>query len=194
MVAGQLPFESANIGQMLTDVIYSKPDIPDSLSPSCRDLIERCLAKDPQARISLPEIRKHLWITAGEGDELLELPDMTDIESRISEEIQAIQEPLEKDEIEEGGAVHRIMKRKVVRTIMRDNLPPPCDGLMSLQHQRRHSVSELFKTALCGSPLQPNRLPIRSRASPLMTVPVFRTRGANKQRRESHDIIRIGLK
>ena len=35
--------------------------LPDNVSDECRDLIQRILLKDPQDRISMPEIRQHPW-------------------------------------------------------------------------------------------------------------------------------------
>jgi len=58
LLTGNCPFP--NIGAILK----GKFNKPETLSPSCLNLLERLLTVDTQARISLEEVLKHTWVTS----------------------------------------------------------------------------------------------------------------------------------
>ncbi|OAY35350.1 serine/threonine-protein kinase SAPK10 [Manihot esculenta] len=67
MLVGAYPFEDPNEPkdfrktiQRILNVQYSIPDIVQ-ISPECRDLISRIFVFDPAARITIPQIKNHLW-------------------------------------------------------------------------------------------------------------------------------------
>ncbi|KAH9089418.1 hypothetical protein LEN26_019201 [Aphanomyces euteiches] len=65
LVVGKLPFQADSI-LALFDLIAQVPVVfPASLSPDLRDLLERMLTKDPKARISLEDVLRHPWLSAG---------------------------------------------------------------------------------------------------------------------------------
>jgi serine/threonine protein kinase len=70
IVTGRLPFYDANIAVMLGNILKLDPEIPAGVSPMCRQLLIRCLAKDPRGRITLDEIRGHPWIAEYENPRL----------------------------------------------------------------------------------------------------------------------------
>jgi serine/threonine protein kinase len=63
MVTGRVPFYDRNISVMFQNILTTEPIIPPDLSPFLRDLLQRCLVKDPRLRISLLEIKNHAWIS-----------------------------------------------------------------------------------------------------------------------------------
>ena len=65
MLCGELPFEIDDENDMKTlvyNIIHGKYTIPDNLSPSCRDLIQKILEINPDKRITIDEIKKHEWV------------------------------------------------------------------------------------------------------------------------------------
>jgi hypothetical protein len=47
-------------------IMMGKYDIPNSISPECRDLIKIILVVDPQERATLEQMRNHPWTTASD--------------------------------------------------------------------------------------------------------------------------------
>jgi serine/threonine protein kinase len=72
MVTGRVPFWDYNISVMFQNILTIDPVIPPDLSPFLRDLITRCLIKDPRLRITLLEIRNHAWLSEVQDLRLLE--------------------------------------------------------------------------------------------------------------------------
>jgi serine/threonine protein kinase len=62
LVMGYQPFYSKHIQQVFQKIVYDKVHIPDTVSPSLRDLLSKLLTKDPSRRITLAELRRHPWM------------------------------------------------------------------------------------------------------------------------------------
>lgn len=62
MVCGYLPFEDADTAKLYKKIMAGKFDMPDFLSLEAQDFIGRVLHTDPVKRISIPDIRKQLWM------------------------------------------------------------------------------------------------------------------------------------
>ncbi|XP_067014704.2 calcium/calmodulin-dependent protein kinase kinase 1 [Anabrus simplex] len=63
---GRVPFHSDNIPALYQKIQNDPLRFPEKpeISPDLRDLIERMLHKDPSTRLTLPEIKRHPWVTA----------------------------------------------------------------------------------------------------------------------------------
>lgn len=67
MLVGAYPFEDPeepkDFRKMIQRILSVQYTIPDNinLSPECRHLISRIFVADPEARISIPEIKRHGW-------------------------------------------------------------------------------------------------------------------------------------
>lgn len=73
LTVGCLPFEDENISNLLEKILYEPPVIPDLVSHGLRDLIMRMLAKNPEERISLQDIKNHKWMNTREDGQTLKI-------------------------------------------------------------------------------------------------------------------------
>ena len=65
MVCGYLPFEDKNNDKLYKKILSGHFEIPDRLSPNCKDLITKILKVNPKKRIKLEEIMKHPFLKNG---------------------------------------------------------------------------------------------------------------------------------
>ncbi|KAF7730196.1 hypothetical protein EC973_002804 [Apophysomyces ossiformis] len=71
LVYGQPPFTSTNLVE-LYEMIKSNPvPYPKDLDPDLLDLLAKLLEKDPEKRITMPELRVHPWVTRHGEDPLI---------------------------------------------------------------------------------------------------------------------------
>ena len=61
LLCGSLPFDDENIPNLFRKIKNGLFNLPNHLSPHSRDLISKMLIVDPLKRITIPEIRQHLW-------------------------------------------------------------------------------------------------------------------------------------
>ena len=66
IIIGKLPFAHENVTEMMRQISCDEPVFPDTISPILRDLLVRLLDKDPAKRITIDEIKEHVWMTSGE--------------------------------------------------------------------------------------------------------------------------------
>ena len=72
MATGKYPFVSSEHSKLYRLIQNSEPDYPPEIINSpLHDLICRLLKKQPEDRITLAQIKEHIWITKG-GSEPLE--------------------------------------------------------------------------------------------------------------------------
>ncbi|KAK3927327.1 Calcium/calmodulin-dependent protein kinase kinase 2 [Frankliniella fusca] len=66
LVFGDVPFHDDNVLSLYHKIKTESVRFPErpAISASLKDLIERLLLKDPAARITLPEVKQHPWVTA----------------------------------------------------------------------------------------------------------------------------------
>jgi len=62
MVTQELPFHNLNMPALFKQIQFSDFNDPPQASPELKDLIRKMLAKDPQKRITIDQIRSHSWI------------------------------------------------------------------------------------------------------------------------------------
>ena len=63
MVCGVLPFDDDNYTMQLHKVVTTEPEYPTSLSPILIELLKMLLQKDPNARITLEQLKQHPWVS-----------------------------------------------------------------------------------------------------------------------------------
>lgn len=65
LVHGNVPFIATSVPGVYEKIKYDPLEFPptSTISPELRDLIVSMLDKDPQTRITLPQIKQHNWIT-----------------------------------------------------------------------------------------------------------------------------------
>ncbi|KAJ8971251.1 hypothetical protein NQ314_000792 [Rhamnusium bicolor] len=64
-VYGQVPFFDSNIVGLYSKIRHQSVEFPEKpkVSEDLKDLIRKMLVKDPNKRITLPEIKEHAWVT-----------------------------------------------------------------------------------------------------------------------------------
>ncbi|SOV05485.1 related to calcium/calmodulin dependent protein kinase C [Ustilago sp. UG-2017a] len=83
MVVGHLPFNKHNFYEMYEAIKNDEPDYPSHLSEDLKDLLQNMLAKDPEKRITVPQMRQHPWTNKVEPGILLSREE--NVEAVISE-------------------------------------------------------------------------------------------------------------
>lgn len=73
MVHGELPYEDENMQRLMQKIIYTQPKYSASLSPPLRDLLQKMLLKDPQARITLEQIKEHTWFSQYQYADMMDM-------------------------------------------------------------------------------------------------------------------------
>ncbi|OHS97872.1 CAMK family protein kinase [Tritrichomonas foetus] len=62
MATGNLPFVDNNTHNLIHKITTSAPDFPPNVSAPLSDLILKMLAKNPEERITIPQIALHPWV------------------------------------------------------------------------------------------------------------------------------------
>ncbi|XP_052453458.1 SNF related kinase b [Carassius gibelio] len=62
LVCGHPPFQEANDSETLIMIMDCRYNVPNHVSPECKDLISRMLQRDPAKRASLTAIEGHSWL------------------------------------------------------------------------------------------------------------------------------------
>ena len=65
MVCGYLPFDGEDNNILFKNIVECNPEIPDYLSPECRELIMDILKEDPMERINIDDIKKTKFYLKG---------------------------------------------------------------------------------------------------------------------------------
>ncbi|KAG6121988.1 hypothetical protein E4U14_000434 [Claviceps sp. LM454 group G7] len=68
---GKIPFNRAGVLEIYEAVKSDAPVFPEGEDADFVDLMERILEKDPERRVTMPELREHPWVTRGGADPLL---------------------------------------------------------------------------------------------------------------------------
>jgi serine/threonine protein kinase len=66
LVAGELPFNDDNMQRLLHKIVYTEVAYPSFMSSGLVDLLQKLLAKNPDARITLDKIKEHHWFSQTE--------------------------------------------------------------------------------------------------------------------------------
>jgi hypothetical protein len=81
ITTGRFPFDGENLEALFRKIVTQEIAYPTFLSRAFVNLLRRMLAKDPDLRISLPEIREHDWLSESHYAALLTM----DLRARMSE-------------------------------------------------------------------------------------------------------------
>ncbi|KAJ4858876.1 protein kinase domain-containing protein [Trichoderma breve] len=68
---GRIPFNKEAMLEIYEAIKTEEPELPKDESPSFVDLMGRLLDKNPETRITMPELREHPWVTKEGTDPLL---------------------------------------------------------------------------------------------------------------------------
>ncbi|KPM07628.1 serine/threonine kinase SAD-1-like protein, partial [Sarcoptes scabiei] len=91
LLVGALPFDDDNLRQLLEKVKRGTFHIPHFVPPECQDLLRRMIEVDANKRISLSEVIRHPWVTAGSKNELeLELPMREVVQTHITTSVEEL--------------------------------------------------------------------------------------------------------
>nr|XP_024216980.1 serine/threonine-protein kinase BRSK2 [Halyomorpha halys] len=84
LLVGALPFDDDNLRQLLEKVKRGVFHIPHFVPPDCQNLLRGMIEVNPEKRLTLSDINRHPWVTAGGKGELeLELPMMEVVQTHI---------------------------------------------------------------------------------------------------------------
>jgi serine/threonine protein kinase len=64
IVSGRSPFEDPHCGKRRCKILHQDPTFPVTITPTLKDLLHCMLAKDPNERITLENIKQHPWTTS----------------------------------------------------------------------------------------------------------------------------------
>ncbi|KAF5291762.1 hypothetical protein FQA39_LY14250 [Lamprigera yunnana] len=91
LLVGALPFDDDNLRQLLEKVKRGVFHIPHFVPPDCQSLLRGMIEVNPDKRLTLTEINKHQWATAGGKGELeLELPMMEVVQTHVLPSIDSV--------------------------------------------------------------------------------------------------------
>ncbi|XP_044763334.1 serine/threonine-protein kinase BRSK2 [Coccinella septempunctata] len=91
LLVGALPFDDDNLRQLLEKVKRGVFHIPHFVPPDCQSLLRGMIEVNPEKRLTLSEINKHAWVTAGGKGELeLEQPMMDVVQTHVLPSIESI--------------------------------------------------------------------------------------------------------
>ncbi|KAK5638060.1 hypothetical protein RI129_012355 [Pyrocoelia pectoralis] len=91
LLVGALPFDDDNLRQLLEKVKRGVFHIPHFVPPDCQSLLRGMIEVNPDKRLTLTEINKHQWVTAGGKGELeLELPMMEVVQTHVLPSIDSV--------------------------------------------------------------------------------------------------------
>ncbi|CAH2056144.1 unnamed protein product, partial [Iphiclides podalirius] len=91
LLVGALPFDDDNLRQLLEKVKRGVFHVPHFVPPDCQQLLRGMIEVNPEKRMTLAEITRHPWVTAGGRGELeQELPMMEVVQTRVLPSADAI--------------------------------------------------------------------------------------------------------
>ncbi|XP_044735568.1 serine/threonine-protein kinase BRSK1 [Chrysoperla carnea] len=91
LLVGALPFDDDNLRQLLEKVKRGVFHIPHFVPPDCQNLLRGMIEVNPEKRLTLADINRHPWVTAGgKGEMELELPMMEVVQTHVLPSIDAV--------------------------------------------------------------------------------------------------------
>eukprot|EP01105_Mastigella_eilhardi_P005345 TRINITY_DN1707_c0_g1_i1.p1 TRINITY_DN1707_c0_g1~~TRINITY_DN1707_c0_g1_i1.p1 ORF type:complete len:709 (-),score=191.94 TRINITY_DN1707_c0_g1_i1:76-2202(-) len=72
-VCGVLPFDGNSFYELYNNIIEAKYNLPATVSPQCKDLIQKILVPNIANRYKIEQILTHPWVTAGKEEDPLEM-------------------------------------------------------------------------------------------------------------------------
>ncbi|XP_014483013.1 PREDICTED: serine/threonine-protein kinase BRSK2 [Dinoponera quadriceps] len=91
LLVGALPFDDDNLRKLLEKVKRGLFYIPHFVPPECQNLLRGMIEVDPEKRLTLAAINRHVWVTAsGKGELELELSMMDVVQTHVIPSVDAI--------------------------------------------------------------------------------------------------------
>ncbi|XP_057331598.1 serine/threonine-protein kinase BRSK2 isoform X3 [Microplitis mediator] len=91
LLVGALPFDDDNLRQLLEKVKRGVFHIPHFVPPDCQNLLRGMIEVNPDKRLTLADINKHIWVTAaGKGELELELSMMEVVQTHVIPSVELI--------------------------------------------------------------------------------------------------------
>jgi serine/threonine protein kinase len=124
MATGMLPFDDDNIQTLLRKIVSQEVSYPTYLSRPLVDLLKRMLAKNPDMRITLDEIKKHEWFSQTQYEALFAMnlseratevfvdSDLVDQMSQMGIETATLRQQLLLGGFTELTAMYRMVRRQ----------------------------------------------------------------------------------
>ncbi|CAH0712929.1 unnamed protein product, partial [Brenthis ino] len=193
LLVGALPFDDDNLRQLLEKVKRGVFHVPHFVPPDCQQLLRGMIEVNPEKRMTLAEITRHPWVTAGGRGELeQELPMMEVVQTRVLPSIEAIDPDVLQAICSLGCFKHRdkliqdllsphhntekviyflLLERKRRRPARDDEPRPPAPATPSDPPRKRldtcrvNGQSAHFGQISEGSPITPRRSQFRSASS-----------------------------
>jgi serine/threonine protein kinase len=88
LLHGHCPFEADCIVNLYHKILHDSIKINENLSQDFQDLIKQMLQKDPNARITVPEIKLHPWVTTHGTEPMMSTEENCVFEDVTEEEVQ----------------------------------------------------------------------------------------------------------
>lgn len=176
LLHGRLPFSSKNMSQYLQNILNTPIEFDPSLCPPLRDLLEGMLERDPQRRLSIPQIMNNSWFTSSPMDFRLFIrpefindeinPEILSSVSLDFREAKAIQSDIQAHQFNSKTAIYRMLNNQRIHKLLNElqfstsrrprfSLPsqrsPPLPTFTYRKHSNtKTSVSDFSKNSNLG--------------------------------------------
>ncbi|XP_041004441.1 SNF1-related protein kinase catalytic subunit alpha KIN10 isoform X3 [Juglans microcarpa x Juglans regia] len=138
LLCGTLPFDDENIPNLFKKIKGGIYTLPSHLSAGARDLIPRMLVVDPMKRMTIPEIRQHLWFQSRLPRYLaVAPPDTMQQAKKIDEEIlkEVVNRGFDRNQLIESLRNRIQNKATVAYYLLLDNRFRPSSGYLGAEFQ-----------------------------------------------------------
>lgn len=149
LLCGSLPFDDENIPNLFKKIKGGIYTLPSHLSSGARDLIPRMLVVDPMKRMTIPEIRQHLWFQERLPRYLaVPPPDTVQQAKKIDEEIlqEVIKMGFERNQLVESLRTRIQNEGTVAYYLMLDNRCRISNGYLGAEFQEAKENMQRFIT------------------------------------------------
>ncbi|KAK0167128.1 hypothetical protein PV327_004565 [Microctonus hyperodae] len=162
LLVGALPFDDDNLRQLLEKVKRGVFHIPHFVPPDCQNLLRGMIEVDPDKRLTLAEINRHIWVTAaGKGELELELSMMEVVQTHVIPSVDLI----DPDVLQAIASLGCFKEReKLIQELLSPNHnTEKVIYFLLLERKRRRPA--------CEDELEPSRVGLRGTSSVLEADP-----------------------
>jgi serine/threonine protein kinase len=156
MLTGMLPFDDDNLQTLLRKIVTQDVTYPSFLSPALIDLLRRMLTKNPELRITLPEIKEHDWFSQTQYEALFALnlsereteaiveSDLVEQMAQMGIETASLRQQLMLGASTELTAMYRMLRRQRLTDVMRDQIARLLSNNSRVLQGRGHEAPKAF--------------------------------------------------
>jgi serine/threonine protein kinase len=195
MATGRLPFDDENITTTMQKIISAEPEFPPEVSIELRDLLRRMLTKDPDLRITIPGIMKHLWMLEYSGNRgaAADLSDLANLKVHdvlgldldvitqmkgFGIETNGILAELRSAKTNERTAIYKMLRKEML--VEEIDAWQRSKARRSGERERRESMVQQKLPILCIQPRQPKPA---VKPKPELAIPKWRIRPLDQKPR-----------